>query len=48
MIRGSGDIDNDGTTDLIICRSDNLPIYWLLNQNGMKKSGGLIQRSRRQ
>ena len=42
-IEASGDIDRDGTVDLVMRRqSDGLIIYWLLNQNGTKKSGGVI------
>ncbi len=43
IVRGAADVDKDGTVDLIISRTDNLPIVWLLNANGSKRSGASIQ-----
>ena len=43
VIEASGDIDRDGTMDLVMRRqSDGMIIYWLLNQDGTKKSGGTV------
>jgi hypothetical protein len=46
-IRGVGDIDQDGTIDLVLHNLDDGRIsYWLLNANGTFKSGGLIRDAR--
>jgi hypothetical protein len=42
VIRGIGDIDNDGTSDLIWQSTDGRIVTWLLNNDGTYKSGGLI------
>ncbi len=43
IIRASGDIDRDGTTDLIWQADDGSVAYWLLNMDGTLKSSGSVR-----
>ena len=46
VIRGVGDIDRDGTVDLIWHTSTGEVRFWILNPDGTKKTGGTVYPSK--